>query len=185
MFAPRFSRIAAAAGLALTVALAACATPAAYGPRRPGQTTGYTDRELAPGRWRVTFTGNSVTTRETVENYLLLRAAEVTLANGGTHFVFDDRDTRANTTVHADPMFYGPGYWGGGFGYWGFRPHWGYSAFGPPLMITQTTRYQAYAEIVILKPGQERSENRAVDARQIIEHLSPQANPPPESQNPA
>ncbi len=176
MFTPRFSRIAAAFGL--TLALTACMAPAPYAPRRPGETTGYTDRELAPNRFRVTFTGNSVTTRETVENYLLLRAAEVTLAAGGTHFVFDDRDTRARTTVHASPMFYGPGYWGGGFGYWGFRPAWGYSPFGPPLMINQTTRYEAYAEIVVLKPGEEQNERRAVDAREIVRHLAPEAAPP-------
>ncbi len=92
MITPRFSRFAAVLGLAL--ALAACAAPAAYAPRRPGETTGYTDRELAPGRYRVTFTGNSVTTRDTVQDFLLLRAAEVTLAAGGTHFVFDDRDNK-------------------------------------------------------------------------------------------
>jgi hypothetical protein len=176
----RFSRFAALAGLGLglSLALTACMAPAAYGPRRAGEVTGYTDRELAPGRFRVTFTGNSVTARDTVENYLLLRAAEVTLASGGTHFLFDDRDTRARTTVHADPLFNGPGYWGGGFGYWGFRPRWGYGAFGPPLMISQTTKYEAYAEIVVLKPGQEKSENRAVDARAIVSHLSEEAHPP-------
>ena len=182
-FSSRFSRFAVLLGLGLT--LTACMAPAVYAPRRPGAAPGYTDRELAPGRFRVTFTGNSVTTRDTVENYLLLRAAEVTLASGGTHFLFDDRDTRANTTVHADPMFAGPGYWGGGFGYWGFRPRWGYGAFGPPLMISQTTRYEAYAEIVVLKPGQEQNENRAVDAREIVRHLSPEAYPPPQDQKPA
>jgi hypothetical protein len=178
-FSGRFSRLAAVSGLMLTliIPLAACMAPAAYVPRRPGATTGYTDRELAPGRFRVTFTGNSVTARETVENYLLLRAAEVTLAAGGTHFIFDDRDTRARTTLHADPAFYGHGTWGAGS--WGFRPSWGYSAFGPPLMISQTTRYEAYAEIVVLKPGQEGSENRAVDARAIVSHLGPEAAPPP------
>jgi hypothetical protein len=175
------SRLAALGALALV--LAGCMTPAPYAPRRPGQVTGYTDRELAPGRWRITFTGNSVTTRETVEDYLLLRAAEVTLAAGGTHFLFDTRDTRAQTTLHADPMFYGPGYWGGGFGYWGFRPRWGYDPFGPPLMISQSTRYQAYAEIVILKPGE--SNERAVDAREIVSHLGPEAAPPPPAGAPA
>ena len=88
-----------AAALGLAALLAGCATQAAYEPRRPGQVTGYTDRELSPGRWRVTFTGNAVTPRETVEDYLLLRAAEVTLANGGTHFIFDSRDTAAQTRV--------------------------------------------------------------------------------------
>ncbi len=174
----RFSQLAAALGLALT--LAACMAPAAYGPRRPGEPTGYTDRELAPGRYRVTFTGNSVTPRDTVQDYLLLRAAEVTLAAGGSHFVFDDRDTRARTTYHANPPYYGPGF-GGGFGFgWGFRPRWGYSPFGPPLMISQTTRYEASAEVVVLKPGQEKNEPRAVDARAIIDHLSPQAHPAPD-----
>lgn len=176
MLTPRISRLAALAALAFT--LAACETPAAYAPRLTGMSTGYTDRELAPGRFRVTFTGNAVTSRDTVENYLLLRAAEVTLASGGTHFLFDDRDTRARTSTYASPMLAGPGYWGGGYGYWGFRPRWGYGAFGPPLMINQTTRYEAYAEIVVLKPGQERNENRAVDAREIVNHLSPQVDHP-------
>jgi hypothetical protein len=171
----RFSRIAALAALGAT--LAGCMTAAPYAPRRPGQATGYTDRELAPGRFRVTFTGNAETSRDTVENYLLLRAAEVTLASGGTHFLFDDRDTRARTSTYASPAFAGPGYWGGGFGTWGFRPRWGYGAFGPPLMISQTTRYEAYAEIVVLKPGQEKSETRAVDARAIVSHLGPDAAP--------
>ena len=176
MFTSDFARFTAVLGLGL--ARTGCMAAATYGPRRPGEVTGYTDRELAPGRFRVTFTGNSVTGRDTVENYLLLRAAEVTLASGGTHFLFDDRDTRANTTVHADPMFHGPGYWGGGYGAWGFRPRWGMSAFGPPLMISQTTRFEAYAEIVVLKPGQDKSENRAVDAREIVSHLSAEAHPP-------
>lgn len=181
MITSPLARIAACLGLAL--ALAGCATATPYAPRQQGSVTGYTDRELAPGRWRVTFTGNSVTPRETVEDYLLLRAAEVTLANGATHFLFDTRDTRAQTRVYADPI--GPGdYWGGfgpGFrgGYWGFRPRWGYDPFGPPVMISSTTRYEAYAEIVLLRPGQEQTERRAVDARAVIANLRPAAPPAP------
>ena len=59
------------------LALAGCATPAPYAPMTPGQATGYTDRQLSDNRWRVTFTGNSVTTREMVETNLMRRAAEV------------------------------------------------------------------------------------------------------------
>lgn len=179
----RFSLAKFAAFGALALLAAGCMTVAPYAPRRPGQTTGYTDRELAPGRWRITFTGNSITTRETVEDYLLLRAAEVTVAAGGTHFIFDTRDTRAQTRLYADPMFSGPGFWGAGFGTWGFRPRWGYDAFGPPLMISQSTRYEAYAEIVILKPGD--NNDHAVDARAIIQHLGPEAAPPPPAGAPA
>ena len=61
-------------------------------PAAAGQPTGYTDRQLSDNRWRVTFTGNSVTPRETVEDDLLLRAAEVTL--GGRHTAFPVRHPR-------------------------------------------------------------------------------------------
>jgi hypothetical protein len=173
-----------ALGLIWGLALAGCAQPALYAPREPGRSTGYTDRELAPGRWRVTFTGNAVTPREQVEDYLLLRAAEVTLAHGGTHFLFDTRDTRAQTRVYADPLGpggFGYGGFGGGFwgGYWGYRPRWGYSAFGPPVMISSTTQYQAFAEIVILRPGQQQDEARAVDARAVVTNLRPLPAAPP------
>ena len=61
---------------------------------------------LTQNRYRVTFTGNSVTPRETVESYLLLRAAEVTRAAGYSNFMFDTRNTKANHTYDTVP--YGP-----------------------------------------------------------------------------
>jgi hypothetical protein len=173
-----------AAALAGLTALAACATAAPYAPRGPGQSTGYTDRELAPNRYRVTFTGNSSTRREQVEDDLLQRAAEVTLAAGYTHFVFDTRDTKAQTRYSTFPQprprfGFGAGFggFGGGFGYWSFRPRFGYDPFGPPVDIITTTRYEAYAEIVLLKGADVAKEPRAVDARAVIQHLTPPAPP--------
>jgi hypothetical protein len=158
--------------------LAGCATPAPYAPRGPGQATGYTDRQISDNRWRVTFAGNSVTPRETVENDLLLRAAEVTLAAGHSHFLFDTRDTSTRTRYDAIPT--GPG--GGGFGGygWRFRPRWGYGAFGgPDVDIVSSTKYESYAEIVVLNEDQVAREPRAVDARAVIAHLTPPPAPPP------
>src|SRR5712671_4396926 len=107
--------------LGLLVCLAGCMMPTPYAPRLEGERTGYTDRALTQNRYRVTFTGNSATPRETVESYLLLRAAEVARAAGFNNFVFDTRNTRANTSVQAVP--YGPPdpFWGGrrGWGGWG------------------------------------------------------------------
>lgn len=159
--------------------LAACATPAPYAPMMPGQATGYTDRQISENRWRVTFTGNSVTPREMVETALLRRAAEVTLAAGRTNFMFDTRDTRARTRYDAIPT--GPGFgYGYGFGYWGFRPHWGfYGAMGPEVDIVSTTKYESYAEIVLLTADQARSEPRALDARDVLAHMAPLPPPPP------
>jgi len=142
--------------------------------RGPGQPTGYTDRQLDTSRWRITFTGNSVTPRDQVEDDLLLRAAEVTLAAGRGHFLFDNRDTEARTRVTAIPD-YGPRPWGRG---WAFRPRWGYGAFGPDVDIVTTTSFQAYAEIVTLTNDQAAHEPRAVDAHAVIQHLTPPAPPP-------
>ena len=121
---PRFAR-----GLPLILVaglLAACMGPTPYQPRLEGQDTGYTDRALTQNRYRVTFTGNSVTPRETVESYLLLRAAEVARAAGYANFMFDTRNTNANHSYQTIP--YGPDpFWGPGFG-WGRRGYWGYWA---------------------------------------------------------
>ena len=179
--------------LPLTLAaglLAGCMAPSPYAPRLEGQRTGYTDRALTQTRYRVTFTGNSVTPRETVESYLLLRAAEVTRAAGYGSFVFDTRNTRANTQVTAIPEAGGPYWGGGGFGGWGRRGgfgYWGgYGGFGgygfgydPTVDIVVRTNYQAYAEIVLLTPEQAAKDPRALNAADVIAHIGPEAAPKP------
>src|SRR5437764_369172 len=97
-------------------------TPTPYAPRSEGQATGYTDLALTQTRYRITFTGNSATPRETVEGYLLLRSAEVARAAGSESFMFDTRDTSANTTVSTTPGFNVPYYGYGGYG--------GYARYG-------------------------------------------------------
>ena len=174
----RFRRAARALPLLMAAGLlAGCMTPTPYAPRTEGQRTGYTDRALTSTRYRVTFTGNSVTPRETVENYLLLRAAEVTRAAGYSIFMFDTRNTRADHTYQAVP--YGPPgpYWGfgRGFGGWG---GWGF-AYDPAMDVVVRTNYEAYAEIVLLTPEQAAKEPRAINAADVISHLGPDAAPKP------
>ena len=169
--------------LAATV-LAACMGPTPYQPRTEGQQTGYTDRALTQNRYRITFTGNSATPRETVESYLLLRAAEVTRAAGYSSFLFDTRNTKANHSYQTVPYgpdpFWGPGYgWGrrGGFGYWG---GWGYP-YDPMVDVVVRTNYDAYAEIVLLTPEQAAKEPRAINAGDVISHIGPDAAPKPKN----
>ncbi len=158
--------------------LAGCMTPTPYAPRTEGQRTGYTDRALTDTRYRVTFTGNSVTPRDTVENYLLLRAAEVTRAAGFSTFMFDTRNTKANHTYDAMP-------YGGPYGpYFGFHHGWGGwgFAYDPEVDVVVRTNYEAYAEIVLLTPAQAAKEPRSINAADVISHLGPDAAPPKPSQ---
>jgi hypothetical protein len=172
----KFNRLAASA---LMLVLTACAQPAAYQPAERDNGPGYSDERLAENRYRVTFTGNSSTRRETVENFLLLRAAEVTRDAGYGWFVFDDRDVEAKTTYRT--MFTGFPGWGPGFGF--YRHSWIYDPWDPywqrDTVTVPRTRYQAYAEIVLLTPEQAKADAHALNAADVITRIGPQAAPPP------
>ena len=88
-----------AVGLALAAGLAACATPTPYQPNIPGQAAsgGFSEMRLEQNRFRVNFQGNTLTSRETVEGYLLFRAAELTVQNGFDGFSIVARATDRQT----------------------------------------------------------------------------------------
>ena len=152
---------------------------------RPGETVGYTDLQLSPNRYRVTFSGNSATRREDVENYLLRRAAEVTLAAGYTHFAFDQRDTEARTYYREDFIdpyfgdpFYGPRAW-----YWSSWPSYGYpyGAFGPygyGRTDTDPGMATAAGDELFRICGDRHAEHRA-DSRQPRRARRPVSSPAP------
>ena len=161
-----------AALAACVVVLAGCVNAPPYHPSEGPGATGYSDQQLAGNRYRVTFTGGSATRREAVENYLLLRASEVTLKAGSHYFLFDTRDTKAKTTYHSD--FTG---WPGWPGYGWYWHSWPY---GPPERDFDTypvTRYEAYAEIVLLTDEQAKAEPRAVNAQEVLDHIGPPPKP--------
>jgi len=154
--------------------LAACQSPAPYSPRDTPSGTGYTDQQLTANRYRITFTGNSATRRETVENYLLLRAAEVTLKADYRYFLFDTRDTKTETTYHSDFVGW-PGWRGRGGWYWHNWPGWGGNG---EVTTRPSTAYEAFAEIVLLTDEQAKNEPRAVPAADVLDHIGPMARPP-------
>lgn len=163
---------------ALALALAACTTTT-YRPAEGPRSTGYSDERLASNRYRVTFQGNSATRRETVENFLLLRAAEVTKNAGFEWFAFDQRDTESKTTYVA--AFGGSPLWGPRWGRFGFyHRSWLYDPWDPYWADNPIprTRYEAYAEIVLLTPGQAKEDPHAMNAADVIAHIGPQAMPP-------
>jgi len=181
-----------AAALALAAGLAACATPTPYQPNAPGHhaSGGYSEVLVEPDRWRVTFAGNTVTARETVETYLLYRAAELTLQQGFDWFSTVDRSTLRSSYAYVDPTFYGGGWygwgpswrfhnhgWGGwgpyGAGYWGgpWGGPWGYD-------IRTYDQFEATAEIQMHRGPKPQADPRAFDARAVVESLKPRIQYP-------
>lgn len=161
--------------VALAVAVAGCAEePPYYGPKDADHATGYTDQQLDQNRYRVTYSGNPATSRETVENFLLVRSAQVTIQAGARYFMFDMRDTKARTTHWTD--FMGPPGWPGGPRYGWYWHSW---AFDDEAESRPVTEYRAYAEIILLTDAQAAKEPRAVDAQSVIQHLGAGATPPP------
>jgi hypothetical protein len=56
---------------------------------------------IEQNRVRISFRGNTLTDRDTVENYLLYRAAEVTLSSGKDYFIVANRDTESRSRCRA------------------------------------------------------------------------------------
>lgn len=162
-----------AATVAATVlALSGCATPTLYqastGSPSDGYHPGYSDTKLEDNRYRIVFAGNDATSRETVENYLLYHAADLTLQNGYDWFEVvkrsDDAKTRQVTT-YDDPFWGGMSwrYYRRGWGLWGRMDD-----FDADTM--QFTRYEAGAEIIMHK-GTKPDAGNAYDARQVKANL--------------
>ena len=166
--------------LAMTAALAlsACATATPYGPAGQGSRYGYSDMRVDDDRFRVSFAGNSVTSREQVEMALLLRAAEVTLESGHDWFATvnraTDRDVRYSATPNARYYDRYSPYWGPSWRYYrrGLWSPWR-DPFGPGMDIREIDRYEANAEIVVGNGSKPAGDPNAFDAREVVQNLGP------------
>jgi len=178
-----------AAALAGATLLTACVTPTPYRPAM-GQgfnRTGFSDQQIEADRFAVTFAGNSYTSRETVERYLLFRAAELTLDRGYDHFILADRDTDKQTRTYTTPGFGGAyggfagfGYWGPswryygrGYGWRGWNPYFGDPFWDRSVDVRTVERYEASAEIIVGRGRKPAGNTRAFDARDVIDRLGP------------
>jgi hypothetical protein len=172
------SRFARAAVLVAGVALvSACVSPTPYQPA-PTRGFGYSEVRLDHNKFRVTFRGNAQTSRETVEDYLLYRAAELTLQNGFTHFIVIGRETEAKTSYR----YWVDRYGGRGWFYHGF-PHWYYDPWPPRTYDVQPiTTYKASAEIILVKGAVEDGDVRAFDAQQVLVQVGPRVVRPEQQQ---
>ena len=174
-------RLLLAAAAVAAVSLAACATPTPYQPLNTAGVSsgGYTDTRISRDRFRVSFQGNTITDRETVERYLLYRAAELTREAGYDWFAMADRDTerqRREYVTSSDP-----------FGYSAWRPQWFYLGNGRWTLINtydpwlsrpyyerrSVDQYRATAEIFMGRGEKPANDPAAFDARDVMANLGP------------
>ena len=170
----------AAAPVAAALFLSACATPTPYQPRLSRSQGGYSEQRIEANRYRVNFVGNSLTSRERVENYLLYRAAEVTHQAGYNCFTTAHRGTDQQTRLESfGPYHTGPwGWWGPSWhyrfgGYWHAWDPWGYGPFwADDIDIRTVTSYEASAEIVLSR-GPCHNDPATFDAEEVLHNLGP------------
>ena len=117
--------------------VAACQTPTPYKAAVTPNDDGYTSQQIETNRFRISFKGNSLTNRQTVDTYMLFRAAEVTLQNGGDYFIIVNKDVDKSTGYenYGDDLAWG---WGGG---WGWRRGFG----GRRIWRRLRRRYRLFA----------------------------------------
>lgn len=185
----RSTRTATRLGLVALAALtvSACATQTIYRPIGvDGARTGYAEQRIDRDRYRVSFQGNSITSRERVETALLLRAAELTRESGYDWFAAVERNTDVDTRyrVDSDPWM-GPAW--GPYGYYGryWGPSWRYyqrgywSPWGDPFWgrrdfdVRQVDRFEATAEIIMGRGAKPAGDPNAFDAAEVITNLGP------------
>ena len=168
--------VAAAAGLTL----AACATATTYQPADGGR-YGFQEQMIEQNRVRISFRGNTLTERATVENYLLYRAAEITLQNGKDYFIVANRDTEEHSRLQGvgtmRPRF--------AFDYWyssrrrGWSP-WYDPFWDEPASYREVTRYEAVAEIAMFNGEKPANDPNAFNAREVQANLQGRiVRPPP------
>ena len=184
--------VAASASLSATLLLWSCMTATPYQPEGRGQRIhgGYSEQRLANNRFRVTFHGNTLTSRERVEGYLLYRAAELTIKEGFDWFRIIDRETDRYRREYIEPSPYRPWY---GYVYWRpywhyYRPHYGWQYWYPygdnpfwadGIDVRTVEEFEAHAEIEMGRGITPREKN-IFDARKVRDELEPSIERPKE-----
>lgn len=136
---------------AAAVLATACASQGpVYQSREDGGRYGYAEMQLEPNRIRVTYNGDTLTARDTVETYLLYRAAETTLQRGFDYFIV----TAAN--VEEDSRYESLA---------GGRPRMAGATFH------EVSRHNAMADILMFEGDKPPNIANAYDARAVMQSL--------------
>jgi len=163
-----------AMALIAVLALTACASQTPYAPAN-GNSYGYTEQELTTDRYRVAFTGNTSTSADHVQDYALLRAAELTVQKGNDWFEVVSRDQEsesrsngpsASVTRTARPTTETR------CGLLGCttRQSTAYTGMSMEAPVRERQRYVSRLEIV-MGQGEPQDPSRVYNARELIESI--------------
>jgi hypothetical protein len=166
LHAPRPGGIRRLGSALLILSLVACAAgPTPY--REATGDFGYRDQQLESNRYRVSFAGNSATPLNSVQDYALYRAAELTLARGYDYFKVVERSTDTRSTGVGGPRIgvgVGSGSSGSGVGI-GVSSILGGGGFADDYMVTM--------DILMFEGEKPAADPDAYDAREVLRRLEP------------
>jgi len=157
-----------AVGAAL--ALTACASgPSAYGPS-DGRSTGFENTQIQKDRFRVSYTGR---TEAEARDFVLLRAAEIALAEGYTHFKVLGGNTSGNGGGAPISSNIGVGIGSGGWGRGGTH-----SNVNLGLGVYDVARAVEGSKVtesieIILKPNGNSQDPSIYDAQSVKDSIQP------------
>ena len=149
----------------LMTLLAACANPTPYQPVQDG--FGYSEQRIENNRYRIAFRGNSITPQQVAENYMLFRAAEVTVQNGDDYFEIANRHTDKSTSYFAtyDDFAYPT--------YYRRFPHDRFDTGIYTGNFRPVEQYTVTADIVLYRGRKPADKSNAYDAHDVIQRLGP------------
>jgi hypothetical protein len=158
------------AALAL-LALTACASsPTPY--RSASDGFGYREQQLESNRYRVSFAGNAATGLDTVRDYALFRAAELTVAAGHDYFRVVNQSTDTRSSGVGGPRIgvgVGSGGWDSGLGI-GVSSILGGGGYADDYTVTM--------DVLMFDGEKPAAEEDAYDAREVLQRLQPTVQRP-------
>lgn len=157
------------------LALAACATAPTYTPAARAGAAGYSQTQIESNRYFVTYRAPSATEVEVVQDYALLRAADLTLQAGRDWFWVDRR-----TLDETPPQRTGPSIGVGiGGGSWGRHSGAGVGVgINIPIGGATAQRAQSATLEVRFGEGAKPDDPNAYDARSVAANIRARRIPP-------
>ena len=153
------------AALVMLSLVACAAAPTPYREATGG--FGYREQQLESNRYRVSFAGNSATPLDSVQDYALYRAAELTRASGHDYFKVVNRSTDTRSSSVGGPRIgvgVGSGSSGSSLGV-GVSSILGGGGFADD--------YTATLDILMFDGEKPAADADAYDAREVLRRLEP------------